>query len=193
MFAGYVRAQEAALIETALSIAAAAPFRTMSTPGGRKMSVGTTSCGGAGWISDRHGYRYSSTDPLSGAAWPEMPGNFLALANSAADAAGFKNFAPDSCLINLYVPGAKMTLHQDIDENDFSAPIVSVSLGLEAVFLWGGTTRTEKPARLPVASGDVLVWGGAARKNFHGILPLRPGTHPLLGAARLNLTFRKAR
>lgn len=192
VLAGFALADEAALIETALAIANAAPLRTMATPGGKPMSVATTSCGNAGWISDRRGYRYAKTDPLTGAPWPAMPAVFSALANAAAACAGFANFAPDSCLINRYVPGAKMTLHQDIDEQDFAAPIVSVSLGLPAVFLWGGAQRADKAARVPVVSGDVLVWGGPARRNFHGILPLRPGSHTLLGAARINLTFRKA-
>ncbi len=180
------------MIDAIETITAGAPFRQMSTPGGKLMSVAMSNCGAHGWITDRRGYRYSATDPLTGAPWPAIPPAWAALAAQAAEQGGFPGFAPDACLINRYIPGAKMTLHQDRDEADVSAPIVSVSLGLPAMFLWGGAARTDKPARLPLHSGDVLVWGGAARLNFHGILPVKPGLHPRLGAARLNLTFRKA-
>jgi alkylated DNA repair protein (DNA oxidative demethylase) len=186
--AGFARPVEAQLIEAVRDVAMAAPLRTMATAGGKKMSVATTSCGAVGWITDRRGYRYAALDPESGRAWPAMPEHFRNLAQAAAAAAGFGAFAPDSCLVNQYVPGAKMTLHQDVDERDFSAPIVSVSLGLPAVFLWGGARRADKPIRVLVESGDVLVWGGAARKNFHGVLPLKPGPP---GDVRINLTFRK--
>lgn len=189
---GLALADEAALIGTALEVATAAPLRVMSTPGGKKMSVAMTNCGAAGWVSDERGYRYERRDPLTGRPWPAIPDPFLALAQAAAAKAGFSGFSPDACLINRYEPGAKMALHQDKDEADLTAPIVSVSLGLPAVFLWGGANRTDKPARLTLLSGDVVVWGGATRLNFHGISPLRPGSHPLLGAARLNLTFRRA-
>ncbi len=173
-------------------VAALAPFRRMVTPGGKPMSVLMTNCGALGWVSDRAGYRYNAQDPESGAAWPPMPDLFAALAGKAAAEAGFTGFVPDACLINRYEPGAKMTLHQDRNERDFTAPIVSVSLGLPAVFLWGGAARTDKPERIELLSGDVLVWGGAKRLNFHGILPLKPGVHELTGAARINLTFRRA-
>lgn len=189
---GFALADEAGLIAAALAVAAQAPWRVMSTPGGRKMSVAMTNCGALGWVSDARGYRYARRDPLSGQPWPAMPPLFLALAQTAAARAGFSGFTPDACLLNRYEPGAKMALHQDRDEADLTAPIVSVSLGLSAVFLWGGAQRTDKPARLRLHSGDVVVWGGATRLNFHGIAPLRPGSHPLLGAARLNLTFRRA-
>lgn len=189
---GFACASEAELIEAIRKIAADAPFRQMSTPGGKLMSVAMTNCGEAGWVTDRRGYRYSATDPESGAPWPAMPPVFSSLAQKAAAVAGFARFQPDACLINRYIVGAKMTLHQDRDEADFSAPIVSVSLGLPAIFLWGGATRAEKPARIALPSGDVVVWGGAARLNFHGILPLRDGIHPVLGRVRINLTFRKA-
>jgi alkylated DNA repair protein (DNA oxidative demethylase) len=185
---GYVT-DEAAVLADIARITAAAPFRQMSTPGGKPMSVFMSNCGAVGWITDRRGYRYSPTDPLTGAPWPAMPAGWSALAKAAAAAAGFDGFAPDACLINRYVPGAKMTLHQDRDETDFTAPIVSVSLGLPAVFLWGGAKRTDKPARVPLHAGDVVVWGGAARLHFHGILPLKPGLHT--DQTRLNLTFRK--
>ncbi len=153
------------------------------------MSVAMTNCGAWGWITDRRGYRYSATDPEIGQPWPEMPSLFAELATRAAAQAGFPGFAPDACLINRYVPGAKMSLHQDRDEADFSAPIVSVSLGLPATFLWGGAKRTEKPSRITLASGDAVVWGGDARLNFHGVAPLKAG----LSDCRINLTFRKAR
>lgn len=171
------------------SIAAAAPFRHMLTPGGKTMSAAMTNCGAVGWVSDRRGYRYSTTDPQTGNPWPPMPPLFATLARAAAASAGYADFSPDVCLLNRYEPGAKMALHQDRDEQDFTAPIVSVSLGLTAVFLWGGNTRAEKPLRVTLQDGDVLVWGGASRLNFHGIAPLKPGLYP----HRINLTFRKAR
>jgi alkylated DNA repair protein (DNA oxidative demethylase) len=189
---GFASPQEAALIEAVRDITAVAPFRRMETPGGKMMSVAMTNCGAAGWVTDRRGYRYAATDPQTGRAWPAMPVLFRDLAVKAAEAAGFEDFAPDVCLVNCYVPGAKMTLHQDRDEADFSAPIVSVSLGLPAVFLWGGATRGNKASHVQLVSGDVLVWGGAQRLNFHGVLPLHAGIHPLLGSSRVNLTFRKA-
>jgi alkylated DNA repair protein (DNA oxidative demethylase) len=183
---------ESALLDAINTIAAAAPFRHLVTPGGHTMSVAMTNCGAAGWMSDRRGYRYEPQDPLSGAPWPPMPPLFASLAFRAAARAGHENFAPDVCLINRYVPGAKMSLHIDHDEKDLGAPIVSVSLGLPAIFLWGGKERAEKPRRVPVESGDVITWGGPSRRNHHGVLPLKDGVHPLLGAQRINLTFRKA-
>jgi len=189
---GYV-VNEAALLDELDAMTSVAPFRQMSTPGGKLMSVAMSNCGSVGWVTDRKGYRYAEQDPLSGRPWPAMPESWRALAAAAAAAGGFAGFAPDACLINRYVPGAKMTLHQDRDEADFSAPIVSVSLGLPATFLWGGAQRTDRATRVQLNSGDVLVWGGATRLNFHGILPMKPGHHPRLGAARINLTFRQAR
>lgn len=188
----YALASEGPLIDAALTVAAAAPFRVMVTPGGKPMSASMTNCGAAGWVSDRRGYRYARLDPESGKPWPEIPGVFIDLAIGAAAEAGFTGFAPDVCLINRYVPGAKMTLHQDRDEADFTAPIVSVSLGLPAVFLWGGAQRSDRAQKIPLESGDVVVWGATERLYFHGIAPLKTGSHPLLGAARLNLTFRRA-
>lgn len=173
-------------------VASAAPFRHLLTPGGLRMSVGMTNCGELGWISDRQGYRYSATDPQVGRAWPPMSAALRALATTAARRAGFEAFEPDACLVNRYEPGARLSLHQDKDERDFSAPIVSVSLGLPATFLFGGTTRASRPTRVPLTHGDVVVWGGRARLNYHGVLALPPGEHPLLGARRINLTFRKA-
>jgi alkylated DNA repair protein (DNA oxidative demethylase) len=164
----------------------------MVTPGGFTMSVAMTNCGAAGWVTDRTGYRYDPRDPDNGRPWPDMPAAFLHLATAAAEAAGYCDFVPDACLINRYQPGAKMSLHQDKDEQDFGAPIVSVSLGLPAVFLFGGLKRSEKPRRYRLAHGDVVVWGGPSRLFFHGVAPLADGEHPVLGRQRINLTFRKA-
>jgi len=177
------------------AVAGRAPFRHLVTPGGFTMSVALTNCGALGWTSDRRGYRYSATDPDSGLPWPPMPASFARLAREAAWAAGFENFAPDACLVNRYAPGARLSLHQDKDERDHGAPIVSVSLGMPAVFLFGGLARGDKAARVPLAHGDVVVWGGEDRLRYHGVLPLKEAPHPLLsqlGPIRINLTFRKA-
>jgi alkylated DNA repair protein (DNA oxidative demethylase) len=189
---GFAAGSGAKLFAAVQSIEAAAPFRQMVTPWGKPMSVGMTNCGAAGWVTDRSGYRYTATDPQTGQPWPAMPEIFLILAQTAAAQGGFENFTPDACLINRYAPGARMTLHQDRNEQDFTAPIVSVSLGLPAIFLWGGPARTDKTSRIVLENGDVLVWGGPARLYFHGIAPLTDGEHPLTGRARINLTFRKA-
>jgi alkylated DNA repair protein (DNA oxidative demethylase) len=170
----------------------AAPFRHMVTPGGYKMSVAMTNCGAAGWLTDRSGYRYHAIDPESGRRWPPMPAIFADLAAEAASEAGFDGFVPDACLINRYEPGAKLSLHQDRNEQDFGAPIVSVSLGLPAVFLFGGPKRTNRPLRIPLDHGDIVVWGGPSRLVHHGVMPLADGHHPRLGRQRLNLTLRKA-
>ncbi|MCL9800437.1 DNA oxidative demethylase AlkB [Pseudomonas sp. AKS31] len=175
------------------AILAAAPLRHMVTPGGFSMSVGTSSCGEWGWITDRSGYRYSGVDPLNGLPWPQMPNSFAALAHSAAERAGFSGFNADSCLINRYVPGAKMSLHQDKDEKDYAPPIVSLSLGLPAIFLFGGFARSDKTRRIPLLHGDMVVWGGVDRLRYHGVLPIKQGQHPRLGQQRINLTFRVAR
>jgi len=190
---GFARAHETELLAALREITAQAPFRRMFTPGGRQMSVAMTSCGNVGWVTDRSGYRYDGTDPDSGNPWPSMPPVFRELAEGAAREAGFVGFAPDACLINRYEPGAKMSLHQDRDERDFSAPIVSVSLGLPAIFLFGGAKRADKPQRYRLTHGDVVVWGGPSRLFFHGVAPLADGEHQLLGRQRINLTFRKAR
>lgn len=189
---GFAAGDESRLVAAVNRIATAAPFRHMVTPGGFAMSVAMTNCGSAGWITDRRGYRYDAVDPETGKPWPKMPALFQDLATRAAAAAGFDGFAPDSCLINRYVPGARLTLHQDRNERDFAAPIVSVSLGLPATFLFGGRKRADRPKRLRLASGDVAVWGGVARLAFHGVDVLADGEHPLTGRARLNLTFRRA-
>ena len=191
---GFALATDLALVEAVTAIAApeAAPFRHMVTPSGHSMSVAMTNCGALGWVSDLAGYRYAALDPLTGRAWPAIPQVFEYLAVTAARQAGFEGFEPDACLVNRYEPGARLTLHQDRNEIDFGAPIVSVSLGLPALFLFGGDTRSERPVRVPLRHGDVVVWGGPARLRYHGVLPLADGEHPLVGRARINLTFRKA-
>ncbi|OHX11273.1 alpha-ketoglutarate-dependent dioxygenase AlkB [Chromobacterium sphagni] len=190
---GWACAQDADLCAAIGEIIRLAPLRGMATPGGQNMSVQTSSCGDWGWVSDRHGYRYAAADPQNGQPWPRMPERFRQLAQGAAAAAGFPGFLPDACLINCYLPGARMGLHQDKDERDFAAPIVSVSLGLPAVFLLGGLRRADRALKIALHHGDVLVWGAEDRMRFHGVQPVKPGIHPLLGERRVNLTFRKAR
>jgi DNA oxidative demethylase len=164
----------------------------MTTPGGYVMSVAMTNCGCAGWVTDRRGYRYDFLDPTTGRSWPAMPPLFRDLAERAAAAAGFDGFVPDSCLINRYEPGTRLSLHQDRNERDYAAPIVSVSLGLPAVFLFGGLRRADRARRIRLESGDVVVWGGAARLAFHGVAPVAEDVRALTGRSRINLTFRKA-
>lgn len=189
---GFALMQEAEVLAAVQDVIAQAPLRHMVTPGGFRMSVAMTNCGGLGWVSDRRGYRYQADDPDHDRPWPLLPPVLRALAVTAATAAGFAGFSPDACLINCYQPGARMTLHQDRNERDFTQPIVSVSLGLPAVFQFGGMTRGERPQRVPLQHGDVVVWGGPARLRFHGVMPLQAGCHPLLGERRINLTFRCA-
>jgi DNA oxidative demethylase len=181
-----------ALLQAAGQVIAAAPLRHWVTPGGLSMSVGMSNCGALGWVSDCLGYRYSATDPLSGQPWPPMPDCFKDVALRAAAQAGFEHFQPDACLVNSYAPGARLSPHQDKDESDLAAPIVSVSLGLPATFLFGTATRGERAKRLRLAHGDVVVWGGASRLAYHGVAPLADGDHVLLGRRRINLTFRRA-
>ena len=189
---GFAADVDETLLLAVRRVIAHAPLRHMHTPGGYRMSVAMTNCGALGWVSDTTGYRYTPIDPDSGARWPAMPAAFSQLAGDAAAQAGFDHFRPDACLVNWYEPGARLTLHQDRNERDFSAPIISVSLGLPAVFLFGGHKRSEKRLRLPLAHGDVAVWGGPARLRYHGILALKDGYLPPLGRVRVNLTFRKA-
>ncbi|SEL22727.1 DNA oxidative demethylase AlkB [Nitrosovibrio tenuis] len=189
----FARVNEDAVCEALWFITAEAPLRHMITPGGFRMSVAMTNCGSYGWVTDRTGYRYDQIDPESGKPWPRMPSAFFNLAQDAAVSAGFKDFEPDACLVNRYEAGARLSLHQDKDERDFSAPIVSVSLGLPAIFLWGGLRREDKAMRIPLMHGDVMVWGGPARLRYHGVLPVKEGYHPRTGPYRINLTFRKAR
>jgi alkylated DNA repair protein (DNA oxidative demethylase) len=184
---------EAAVFAALRDITAAAPFRHMITPGGFLMSVAMTNCGSYGWVTDRTGYRYDAADPESGKAWPRMPHAFFTLAQDAATSAGFEDFQPDACLVNRYETGARLSRHQDKNEQDFNAPIVSVSLGLPAIFLWGGLRREDKTIRIPLIHGDVVVWGGPARLRYHGVLPVKEGYHPQTGPYRINLTFRKTR
>jgi alkylated DNA repair protein (DNA oxidative demethylase) len=189
---GFAMADEAALLAALAGVIAHAPLRHMVTPGGFRMSVAMTNCGVFGWLTDRAGYRYDTVDPVTGANWPAMPAVFSALATRAAAQAGFEGFTPDGCLINRYEPGTRLSLHQDRNEHDFDAPIVSVSLGIPAVFLFGGEHRSDQQKRVALTHGDVVVWGGPARLRYHGILPLKDNHHALLGACRFNLTFRKA-
>jgi DNA oxidative demethylase len=179
------------IMDALFSVAVRSPFRHMVTPGGFRMSVAMTNCGSLGWVTDRKGYRYASVDPETDTPWPAMPNVFMELAREAATKAGYPSFVPDACLVNRYEPGARLTLHQDKNENDFEEPIVSVSLGLPAVFLFGGLERSDKTVRVPVSHGDVLVWGGPARLRYHGVNPLKDSCHPLAGGYRFNLTFRK--
>ncbi|WP_263416638.1 DNA oxidative demethylase AlkB [Terriglobus albidus] len=192
VLAGFALAAEEDLLSALKRVTEQSPFRNMVTPGGFRMSVAMSNCGELGWVTDHTGYRYDHIDPRTSKPWPEMPMEFKDLASSAAKEAGFAEFKPDACLINRYEPGSKLSLHQDKDERDYTQPIVSVSLGLPATFLFGGLKRTDTLQRIQVVHGDVLVWGGPARLRYHGIAPLRDGTHPRLGPVRYNLTFRKA-
>jgi alkylated DNA repair protein (DNA oxidative demethylase) len=190
---GFALASENDVIAALREIITQAPFRRIFPPGGHQMTGAMTHCGSAGWVTDRSGYRYDGLDPDSGRPWPPMPPAFRELARQAGAEGGFADFAPDACLINRYTPGARMSLHQDKDEQDFTAPIVSVSLGLPATFQFGGPKRADKPRRYRLAHGDVVVWGGPSRLFFHGVAPLADGEHVQMGRQRINLTFRKAR
>jgi DNA oxidative demethylase len=189
---GFALVHEEPVFAALDSVTAAAPFRRMTTPGGFQMSVAMTNCGRAGWVTDRSGYRYDERDPASGRPWPKMPAAFLALATGAAAEAGYAGFVPDACLVNRYEVGARLSLHQDKDEQDFSQPIVSVSLGLPAVFQFGGARRNDPTRRIPLRHGDVVVWGGPSRLFHHGVLALKDGEHARTGRSRINLTFRRA-
>jgi alkylated DNA repair protein (DNA oxidative demethylase) len=188
----FVAPVENEVLPALASVIQLVPLRHMMTPGGFAMSVATTSCGDLGWVSDKKGYRYATSDPLTDKAWPQMPASFKQLAKQAASMAGFADFEPDACLINRYQVGARMGLHQDKDERDFNQPIVSVSLGIPAMFQMGGFARNDKALKLPLYHGDVLVWGGESRLRFHGVLPVKADEHPTFGECRINLTFRKA-
>ena len=189
---GFARSAAKDLVMAVSQIAAIAPFRHMETPGGWRMSVLMTNCGRVGWVTERTGYRYDPLDPTTGDTWPAMPALFRCLATRAAAAAGYANFEPDACLINRYEPGARLSLHRDEDERDFTAPIVSVSLGVPAIFLFGGNRRGDRPRRIRLESGDVVAWGGPSRLVYHGVAPLADADNPLTGNHRINLTFRKA-
>ncbi|HEY9272048.1 DNA oxidative demethylase AlkB [Achromobacter sp.] len=189
---GYALPVVDALLAGVDAVAAQAPFRHMDTPGGYTMSVALTNCGQLGWTTDARGYRYARIDPLSGLPWPAMPEAFLRLAQAAAAEAGFPGFEPDACLVNRYEPGSRLSLHQDKNERDYGAPIVSVSLGMPAMFLFGGDQRTDKSSRTPLFHGDVVVWGGVDRLRYHGIMPIKDLPHPRLGSQRINFTIRRA-
>jgi alkylated DNA repair protein (DNA oxidative demethylase) len=190
---GFAYGLQPQLLSTLGSVVGQAPLRHWLTPGGRRMSVAMTNCGGVGWVSDRGGYRYCERDPTTQRRWPDMPELLLNLAQAAALRAGYAGFAPDACLINCYETGTRLSLHVDQDERDASAPIVSVSLGVPATFLWGGLERSDRARRWLLVSGDVVVWGGPARFVYHGVAPLASAEHALTGSRRFNLTFRKAR
>lgn len=190
---GWAEAQTAQWVQAVQQVTAQAPFRVMTRPGGAPLSVAMSNCGAWGWVSDAQRYHYSSVDPSTGQPWPAMPAFLQAQAVAAADAAGYPGYAPDACLMNRYLPGAKLTLHRDEDEMDWHAPIVSVSLGLPCTFVWGGLRRQDPVRRFPLLHGDVLVWGGATRMAYHGVNPLKDGQHALLGTERWNLTFRMAK
>jgi DNA oxidative demethylase len=189
---GFATADVPALMKAVRCVTDVAPFRHMVTPGGHRMSVAMTNCGRAGWVTDRSGYRYDAIDPTTHRPWPAMPDAFQRVATRAAAAGGFDAFEPDACLINRYEAGARLSLHQDRNERDYAAPIVSVSLGLPAVFLFGGLSRTDRPRRIRLDSGDVVVWGGPTRLAFHGVDPLADGYDETTGRCRINLTFRRA-
>ncbi|AXF22775.1 DNA oxidative demethylase AlkB [Burkholderia pyrrocinia] len=189
---GFAASDADALVKAIANIEATAPFRHMITPGGFTMSVALTNCGVLGWTTDRKGYRYTATDPKTGRPWPAMPVVFAKLATDAAAFAGFEDFEPDACLINRYLPGSRLSLHQDRNERDFGEPIVSVSLGMSANFLFGGDTRSDATTKVPLHHGDVVVWGGVDRMRFHGVMPLKDRPHVALGSQRINFTFRKA-
>lgn len=192
-FPGRALATESQVLRGLQFVVSASPFRHFETRRGFKLFAAMTNCGKWGWVSDRRGYRYQEQDPKKNAPWPSMPRAFLQLAERAASEAGFSGYTPDCCLVNRYAIGAKMGLHQDADEIDFEAPIVSVSLGLPAVFQFGGAERRDPVRKLPLRHGDVLVWGGPSRLNYHGILPVKSGDPiPGIGPYRVNLTFRKA-
>jgi alkylated DNA repair protein (DNA oxidative demethylase) len=190
---GFAREGAGALLQATESVLALVPLRHLQTPGGYTMSVAMSNCGSLGWVSSTSGYRYADRDPLTNQPWPAMPACLLQLAQRAAAQAGYPLFEPEACLINAYVPGAKLSLHQDKDELDLRAPIVSVSLGLPAVFLFGSASRKDRPQRYRLVHGDVVVWGGPSRLAYHGVNALADGEHPLLGRRRLNLTFRCVR
>lgn len=189
---GYACDAAQELVAALKDVTQVSPFRYMVVRGGHRMSVEMTNCGNLGWISDETGYRYDPIDPLTGRSWPPMPVSFARLAASAAGEAGYQAFETDACLVNRYAPGARMGLHRDKNEQDYQAPIVSVSLGLPAVFLFGGMRRSDSARRFLLESGDVVVWGGPTRLVYHGILKLADGEDPLTGRYRINLTFRKA-
>lgn len=190
---GFAKADAPALLQAIEDVLKQAPLRRYKTARGGQLAAAMTACGRYGWVSDGRGYRYDELDPLTGRAWPTMPLIFQSLAVRAAQEAGYKQFMPQSGLINRYDPGAGMGLHQDCDEQVVEAPIISVSLGLSAIFQWGGATRNAPCRKVPLHHGDVVVWGGPSRHNFHGIMPIKPGPAVAGLGWRYNLTFRTVR
>ena len=190
LFRSYVNEQD--FMEAVISTTKKIPFRHMITPGGKKINVSGTSMGDCGWYSDRRGYRYERIDPITGNNWPKIPKNISSVVSNAAKKVGFGGFIPDSCFINCYKPGVALTAHIDQDEVDFSQPIVSVSLGVSAIFQIFGEKRNGKVINIPLHSGDLLIFGGTARKFYHGVKKLKDQTHPLTNNLRINLTFRRA-
>lgn len=168
------------------------PFRKMMTPNGHYTGVALTNCGDFGWTSDRNEYRYSSSDPLNNQPWLAIPESFKALAKNAAHVAGFKDFEPDACLINQYLIGTKLGSHQDKNEKDFSQPIVSVSIGLSAVFQIFGNQRAGQAINYRLYDGDVVVWGNSARLCYHGVRTLSAAELDPTCQQRINITFRKS-
>ena len=183
------RPAQEALVAAVRGVVAAAPLFHPETARGRKMSVRMTSAGRLGWVSDRRGYRYEPRHPATGDRWPAIPEAVLAVWRAVSG----DPVDPDCCLVNFYGEGAKMGLHQDRDEADFSHPVVSISLGDEALFRIGNVERGGRTESLWLRSGDVLVMGGRARLLHHGIDRVKPGTSTLLkDGGRLNLTLRVA-
>ncbi|CAN7613086.1 alpha-ketoglutarate-dependent dioxygenase AlkB family protein [Bosea sp. LjRoot237] len=187
---GYLdTAEQAALVAELREAARQAPFYTPRMPKtGKPFSVKMTNCGALGWVSDERGYRYQPLHPETGAAWPPIPARLL---RAWQDLAGYPH-PPEACLVNFYEPSAKMGLHQDRDEQDFDAPVLSLSLGDTAIFRIGGTSRSGKTVSLKLASGDALAFGGEARLAYHGIDRILAGSSSLLPqAGRINLTLRR--
>ena len=181
--------QQASLVQEVLSLVDLAPLYHPTTPGGRPMSVAMTNLGALGWMSDRNGYRYQTSHPVTGAPWPAIPASLLDIWRRF----GGRKDAPDACLVNLYREGARMSLHQDRDERDFSAPVVSVSLGDTALFRLGGVERRDPTRSVRLASGDICVLSGRSRLAFHGVDRIVSGSSQLIpGGGRLNLTLRLA-
>jgi DNA oxidative demethylase len=187
---GYLdRTAQEALLAAVRDVIAAAPLYTPRMPkSGTPMSVRMTNCGTLGWITDERGYRYQAHHPDTGASWPPIPDLLL----DAWRALAHYPHPPQACLVNLYGPTAKMGLHQDRDEDDFAAPVLSLSLGDTCLFRVGGTKRSDPTRSFQLASGDALVLGGAARRAFHGVDRIMPGTSSLLPeGGRINLTLRR--
>lgn len=181
------------LVNATQLVSKSAEFSHPTTKSGGVYSAEITNCGTVGWWSDSKGYRYTEKDPRSGRAWPKMPKLFVDTLESALHGTSAEGFEPDACLINHYVKGAKMGLHQDKDEADFSHPIVTISLGAAADFLIGGVKRSDPSQSIMVESGDIMIMGGESRMRFHGIRKIYPGSSPLPDLdGRISLTFRKA-